>query len=335
MNPCAHKKRWRYPRRAFSRIGTQRVDGSKHADQVSIRTKQAKDLLLWFSGERRGQKAGGENGLTDGEFKCLVTPLKMGGCTKLATVLQRPKSEGGSRTCPSPYKRLLSELDKTFPICGMLQTASDTAAEVLDTVLKLARGEASVGCANSTSSVQKHPCMWHNAGSGQDATWAIIKEIAEWLNIKDSVNHRDSSPIKFQPHAVPSPAKPLPAPALPLVPRPGPGLASQDVQQQPAPGLGDLCLRDLGDLRLREHGDLRLRGHGECHRTSTTIQLVHGGCLLLSSLRSALQQGGRYPDDSPRSDQNCPPAARFQSQPPPWSWQPDMPWRGPPSVKTW
>ncbi|CAH1266688.1 Hypp3515 [Branchiostoma lanceolatum] len=190
MNPCAQKKRWRYPRRAFSRIGTQRVDGSKHADKVFIRTKQAKDLLLWFSGERRGQKAGGENGLTDGEFKCLVTPLKMGGCTELATVLQRPKSEGGDRTCSSPYKRLLSEFDKTFPICGMLQTASDTAAEVLDTVLKLARGEAS---GFLDTGVQKHPCMWHNAGSGQDATWAIIKEIAEGLNIKDSVNHRLTS----------------------------------------------------------------------------------------------------------------------------------------------
>ncbi|KAI8522111.1 hypothetical protein Bbelb_018650 [Branchiostoma belcheri] len=61
--------------------GRPSVAGSKHADRVFIKSKQARELLLRYSGEIRGQRAGNKNGLSDGEVKTLVSLLGKEGHT--------------------------------------------------------------------------------------------------------------------------------------------------------------------------------------------------------------------------------------------------------------
>eukprot|EP00058_Branchiostoma_floridae_P024016 XP_002609506.1 hypothetical protein BRAFLDRAFT_95599 [Branchiostoma floridae] len=125
-----------------------RVAGSRHADRVFVKTKQARDLLLRYSGEKRGQKAGCKNGLSGGEFANLISLLDNEGHQELVEILQRLRSEGGGRIAPTSYRKLLSELAKNSPVCGIVQVGED--AEAIQLVGKLAKG--AIGLVTSADS---------------------------------------------------------------------------------------------------------------------------------------------------------------------------------------
>ncbi|XP_078700649.1 uncharacterized protein LOC144927205 [Branchiostoma floridae x Branchiostoma belcheri] len=131
-----------------------KVAGSSHADRVFVKTKQARDLLLRFSGEKRGQKAGSKNGLSERELSNLVSLLDKEGHRELCRVVKRLRSEGGGRVAPTTYRKILSELAKNSPVSGIVQTGEDV--EAVELIRRLGKGEIGLTtCADSTARLQK------------------------------------------------------------------------------------------------------------------------------------------------------------------------------------
>ena len=97
------------------------IEGSTHTDRILLRSSQARNLLLEYSGFTKDRKViSRPKQLTLAEFNQLCHSLK-DGFHFLATLLRRLKQQTCKYLAPEEYRSFLAEVARSSPACGLIQ----------------------------------------------------------------------------------------------------------------------------------------------------------------------------------------------------------------------